>query len=154
MHDTGTVFGGYEVADDYSEGVAFLGLGIGKELVVAGTGQITAFLGIDFSPGEDFLLWGIIFEGGFSAFGAEILTYQGRGQGDFDFCTGVGVESLNLVVVDVFSYRQGRVAGQCPGGGCPCEKVFILRALHLKLRHDGGVFHILVGAGLVEFMAR
>ena len=154
VHDTGTILGGYEVAYDHSEGVAFFGLGIGEELVVAGSFQGGAFLGMKFSPGEDFLLWGIIFQGGFSAFGAEILTYQGRGQGDFDFCTGVGVESLNLVVVDVFSYRQGRVAGQCPRGGCPCEKILILRTLHLKLGHDGGVFHVLVGAGLVEFMAR
>ena len=153
VHDAGTIFCGHEVADDYSEGIAFFGLCIGKKLDVAGTFKVGAFLGIEFSPGEDFLLWGIVFQGFFSAFGAEILSYQGRCKRDFDFNSRVRIESLYLVVVDVFPHRQSRIARQCPRCGCPSKKILVLWPLHLKLCHDCGVLHVLVGTRLIQFMA-
>ena len=154
MHDTGTIFGRYEVAHDYSEGVAFLGLGVGKELDVAGTFKGGAFLGIEFSPGEDFLLWGIVFQGGFSAFGAEELSNQGRRKRDLDLCSCIRIKRFYLVVVDVFPHRQCCIARQCPWRGCPSKEILILCSLHLKLRHDGGVLHVLVGTRLIQFMTR
>ena len=152
VNDTGTIFCRYEVADDYSEGIAFFGLCIGKELDVAGTFKVGAFLGIEFSPGEDFLLGGIVFQGFFSAFGAEILSYQGRRQCDLDFNSRVRIESLYLVVVDVVPHRQRCIARQCPRRGCPCEEILVLCPMHLKLRHDRGVLHVLVGTRLIQFM--
>ena len=78
----------------------------------------------------------------------EVGVEQRLGQHDGLLLTGIGVVGAHSHVVDFRTHAEGRVRGQRPGCGGPCQEVGRAPARHLgfgvadaELRHDGGILN-------------
>ncbi len=55
VYDAGTIFGGYEIAGNHTESIAFFGLGIGQQLLITYAFQLASFPGTSHLKRNDFL---------------------------------------------------------------------------------------------------
>ena len=76
-----------------------------------------------------------------------------------DFVAGVGVVGAHGHIVELRADAEGRVRGQCPGGGGPCHEAGTSPALHLRFglgdveQHRGRqVLDVAVAARLVQLV--
>ena len=151
VHHARAIFSGHEVAGDDLEGITVGGLSIGQELFVADAEE----------------LFPLERDGLFQDFGlvlaAEPLADQCLRQHHAHVGLGVGIMGFYLHVGNVRAHRQGRIGRQRPGRGGPgqdaqvlvlpvVQKLGVDIARHFEHGDDGRVGHVLISAGLVEFM--
>ena len=150
-------------ADEFCRHVVHLlaGLHPRHQLRIAHTHQVGTFIGghdairnhlvarLVFIHRSKFALW------------FQIGIQSRSGHDGADFLTAIGVESLHADIVNLRSHAQGRIRRQCPGRGGPCQEHWCAPLSHLgprihnaELRRDGGVFHVTIATGLVQFVAR
>ena len=172
VDDTRTVFGGYVVTRNHAEGLgrgvvpgALLvhldGLHPREQLLVLHAVQLRTLVLAHHLEGDELVARLVGVERQPLGLAVEVGVEQRLGQHDGLLLTGIGVVGAHGHVVDFRTHAEGRVRGQRPGCGGPCQEVGRAPARHLgfgvadaELRHDGGILHVAVAARLVQLVGR
>ena len=138
MYHARTVLDCYIIARNHAESVAFERFEPGNQLLVAHSHEFAA---LDFA-GQHFV----------GNLVGEPRSHQGFRQNVSGFFSGVGILRLDLYIVDVGPHTERRIGREGPGGGSPCQEIEVLLPFDFELGSHGGVAHVAVAAGLIEFM--
>ena len=115
-------------------------------------------------PRNDLVFFGVGIKVAFFPFFFEMFSQEIFCQYNVDMLMGIGIDGFHQHIIDVGAHGESEVRRQGPRCGGPGQEETVLttRLLEEKFRSfvaDGlkhgyhrGVFHILVGAGLIELV--
>ena len=137
MHDARTLIRSHIISGNHAESVP-VGAEPGNELFVT---QPHKFASLD-AARKHFMLH----------LGAEEGIYAGLSHNVRGLGAGIRIGRAHLHIVDVGPYAQRRIGRKGPGSSGPGQEEEILIPFHLELHGGRSIAHVLVAAGLVEFM--
>jgi hypothetical protein len=159
MDDAGSIIGGDEIAANHPE--CLVGhLHPGEKLFVTDAGQFRSPPALFEHPERDILIpLLILFELQLRVLRGEIGAEQIFGQHHGKGLAGILVVGLDGNILDIGTYGQQHVRGQCPRRGGPCQEEGFTelgplgkRIGYLELCRTGGILNVAVATGLVQFV--